>query len=386
MPSTGYTANDNRSELQAIQQNIAEKEQSVERQKQEKKQLIDKLKSQEKAIALASRKLRDIQNTLNAVDKEIEHLTKSVSQLQTHQKKQETLLADQLEAAFRLGKHNGLELLLSGEESQRGERILAYFGYLNEARQTAIAQLTETRNQLNAEKQQLLVKQSTQQRLLAQQKGQRQKLEEATSARQKTLRTLNASLEKDQAQLTELKQNQARLQDTIARAEREAREAQQIRDRETHAQRQGTTYKPTEAERALMSRAGGLGQPNGQAIWPVKGAIEHRFGEVMQGEIRWKGIVIRAPEGSEVKAIASGQVLMADWLQGYGLVVVIEHGKGDMSLYGYNQSALVSAGSQVSAGQSVALVGNSGGQGTSSLYFEIRRQGQAVNPLPWLGR
>ena len=77
---------------------------------------------------------------------------------------------------------------------------------------------------------------------------------------------------------------------------------------------------------------------------------------------------------------------LADWLQGYGLVVVVEHGKGDMSLYGYNQSALVSVGAQVKAGQPIALVGTSGGRGTPSLYFEIRRQGQAVNPLPWLGR
>lgn len=97
-------------------------------------------------------------------------------------------------------------------------------------------------------------------------------------------------------------------------------------------------------------------------------------------------MVIAAPEGSEVHAIADGRVLLADWLQGYGLVVVIEHGKGDMSLYGYNQSALVNVGAQVKAGQPIALVGDSGGQGQSALYFEIRRQGQAVNPRPWLGR
>jgi septal ring factor EnvC (AmiA/AmiB activator) len=121
-------------------------------------------------------------------------------------------------------------------------------------------------------------------------------------------------------------------------------------------------------------------------LWPVRGRVEHRFGEQLQGELRWKGLVIDAPEGTEVKAIADGRVLMADWLQGYGLVVVIEHGKGDMSLYGYNQSALVSVGAQVKAGQPVALVGTSGGRGTPSLYFEIRRQGKAVNPLPWLGK
>ncbi len=159
-----------------------------------------------------------------------------------------------------------------------------------------------------------------------------------------------------------------------------------FRDRQKEATRKGTTYKPTESEKSLMSRTGGLGAPRGQAFWPVRGPTLHRYGEQLQGELRWKGMVIGASEGTEVKAIADGRVILADWLQGYGLVVVVEHGKGDMSLYGYNQSALVSVGSQVRAGQPIALVGSSGGQGRPSLYFEIRRQGQAVNPTAVVGK
>jgi len=156
----------------------------------------------------------------------------------------------------------------------------------------------------------------------------------------------------------------------------------------THIQQvwQDSALRDALTQAALISRTGGLGAPRGQAFWPVRGSILHRYGEQLQGELRWKGIVIAAGEGTEVKAIADGRVILADWLQGYGLVVVVEHGKGDMSLYGYNQSALVNVGTQVRAGQAIALVGNSGGQGRPSLYFEIRRQGQAVNPQPWLGR
>lgn len=209
---------------------------------------------------------------------------------------------------------------------------------------------------------------------------------------------LESSLKKDQKNLAELKQNETRLRDKIAkaereakaRAEREAREAARVRAqiaaKQKQAQQKGSSYKPTEDERALMARTGGLGRPAGQAIWPVHGKVIHQFGEALQGELRWKGMVISATEGTEVKAISDGRVLLADWLQGYGLVVVIEHGKGDMSLYGYNQSALVSVGQQVRAGQPIALVGNSGGQQQPALYFEIRRQGRAVNPQPWLGR
>ncbi len=387
-------AEDNKSQLQTLQQDIAAKEKSVQRQKQQRSQLLDQLQSQEKIIAQASRQLRETQGSLSAINKDIASLTASINKLQQQQKQQEDILAQQLDAAFRQGQHSGLQLILSGEESQRSERILAYFGYLNDARQKSIEDLKQTRSDLSAQKASLLDKQAQQKSLLTQQENQQQKLEGARQARKKTLTTLESSLEKDQAQLVELRQNESRLRDKIAkaereakaRAEREAREAEKVREREAQAKRKGSTYKPTDSERSLMSRTGGLGKPSGQAIWPVRGTIEHRFGEELQGELRWKGLVIDAPEGTEVKAIADGRVLMADWLQGYGLVVVVEHGKGDMSLYGYNQSALVSVGTQVRAGQPIALVGTSGGRGTPSLYFEIRRQGRAVNPQPWLGR
>lgn len=387
-------AEDGKSQLQSIQQDIAAKEKSVQRQKQQRSELLDQLQSQEKRIAQASRQLRDAQNNLTAINKDIASLTASINHLQQQQKQQESSLGAQLDAAFRQGQHNGLQLILSGEASQRSERILAYFGYLNDARQKTIEALKRTRSDLAQQKTSLVDKQAQQKSLLTQQQEQNLKLEGARQARKNTLTTLESSLEKDQAQLAELQRNETRLRDKLAKAEREAkaraeqeaREAEKVRKREAQARSKGSTYKPTENERALISRTGGLGRPAGQALWPVRGNIEHRFGEQLQGELRWKGLVIGAPEGTEVKAIADGRVLMADWLQGYGLVVVVEHGKGDMSLYGYNQSALVNVGTQVHAGQPIALVGTSGGRGTPSLYFEIRRQGQAVNPLPWLGR
>lgn len=394
LPCAAQSADDSKSQLKSIQQDIAEKEKSVRAQKLQRSKLLDQLQSQEKVIAQASRQLRQTRNTLNVLDKEMSQLTASIAKLEKQQSRQVNLLAQQLDAAFRQGKHSGVQLLLGGEESQRSERILAYFGYLNAARQQSIDDLKETRAQLAGQKSALAQKQQQQKVLLSQQQAQQEKLQQASAARKKTLTTLENALEKDQADLVEMRQNESRLQDKIARAEREAREraereareAEKVRQRQAQAKAKGSSYQPTQSERELIARTGGLGRAASQAIWPVRGRIEHRFGEAMQGELRWKGLVIAAPEGSEVKAIADGRVLMADWLQGYGLVVVIEHGKGDMSLYGYNQSALVSVGAQVKAGQPVALVGNSGGRGTPSLYFEIRRQGQAVNPLPWLGR
>ncbi|MDW2744473.1 murein hydrolase activator EnvC [Atlantibacter subterraneus] len=385
---------DERDQLKSIQQDIAAKERAVRQQQQQRSTLLAQLKAQEQAIAAATRALRETENSLAQLNRQISAMNASIAKLEKQKASQERNLAAQLDASFRQGQHTGIQLILSGEESQRGQRLQAYFGYLNQARQETIAQLRQTREEVASQKAELEEKQSEQQTLLYEQQAQQAKLEQARNERKKTISGLESSIQQGQNQLSEMRQNESRLRNSIARAEaaakaraeREAREAEQVRNKQQEASRKGTTYKPTESEQSLMSRTGGLGSPRGQAYWPVRGSLLHRYGEQLQGELRWKGIVIGASEGTEVKAIADGRVILADWLQGYGLVVVVEHGKGDMSLYGYNQSALVSVGTQVRAGQPIALVGNSGGQGRPSLYFEIRRQGQAVNPQPWLGR
>ncbi len=385
---------DERDQLKSIQQDIAAKERAVRQQQQQRSALLAQLKAQEQAIAAATRALRETENSLAQLNRQISAMNASIAKLEKQKASQERNLAAQLDASFRQGQHTGIQLILSGDESQRGQRLQAYFGYLNQARQETIAQLRQTREEVASQKAELEEKQSEQQTLLYEQQAQQAKLEQARNERKKTISGLESSIQQGQNQLSEMRQNESRLRNSIARAEaaakaraeREAREAEQVRNKQQEASRKGTTYKPTESEQSLMSRTGGLGSPRGQAYWPVRGSLLHRYGEQLQGELRWKGIVIGASEGTEVKAIADGRVILADWLQGYGLVVVVEHGKGDMSLYGYNQSALVSVGTQVRAGQPIALVGNSGGQGRPSLYFEIRRQGQAVNPQPWLGR
>lgn len=385
------------SDLENLQQSITEKEKSIQQQQQQRVALQQKLQQQEKIISQTSQQLRDTQNRLTSLNGDVAHLGSSIQKLQKQQASQQVLLAKQLDAAFRQGQHNSWQWLLNSEGSQRSERIMAYFAYLNQSREQSIKALQETHDALISQRKSLVNKQQQQKILLSEGQTQQKTLEQARSNRKKTLTTLESSLEKDQQRLIELRQNEAHLRDEIAqaeqaaraKAEKEAREAakvrEQVKTKQQQAEKSGSSYKPSESEHTLMTRTGGLGTPSGQALWPVQGRIEHRFGEALQGELRWKGIVISAPEGSEVKAIADGRVLLADWLQGYGLVVVISHGKGDMSLYGYNQSALVKVGAQVEAGQPIALVGTSGGQNDPSLYFEIRRQGQAMNPQPWLG-
>ena len=142
-----------------------------------------------------------------------------------------------------------------------------------------------------------------------------------------------------------------------------------------------------EAERAAQQRPtqlAGLSKLKGKLIRPADGRLRKLFGKRRQGQVRWKGILIDSSSGSQVRTVHDGKVLYADWLRGFGLVAVVDHGKGYMSLYGHNQALLKQAGDAVQAGETIALVGQSGGQQSPNLYFEIRHKGKPVNPSAWL--
>ncbi len=381
-------------QLETIRQHIAEKEKSVQQQQQQRYALYNQLQQQDTIIAQVSNLLHETQLTLVQLNKEIASFTQSVHELQRREATQQTILAQQLNAAFRQGRYNGWELILNGGAGLRRERILGWFSYLNHARYELIEKLKQTRAELAAQKKMQQQKQEQQKLVLAEQKIQKDKLESVRTERKKNLSTLETSLKKDQISLTQLKENEIGLSDQIAQAEQvakarleheaKARAVAGVHSTVTARAKQPARERHTAGVRSLMERTDGLGRPNGQAIWPLHGPVIHTFGEILQGELRWKGMVISAPEGTKVKAIADGNVLLTEWLQGYGLVVVIEHGTSDMSVYGYTQNALVEVGAPVKAGEPVALVGDSGGQGYPALYLEIRRQGVAVNPQPWL--
>jgi len=274
-----YAHADDRDQLKSIQADIAAKERAVRQQQQQRATLLAQLKAQEQAIAAAARTLRETQDSLAQINKQVDAMNASLAKLEKQKAVQEKNLSAQLDAAFRQGEHTGIQMILSGEEGQRAQRLQAYFGYLNQARQETIAQLKQTREEVAAQKAALEEKQSQQQTLLYEQKAQQAKLEQARNERKKTLSGLESSIQAGQQQLGEMRANESRLRSSIARAEaaakaradREARDAQAVRNKQQDASRKGTTYKPTESERSLMSRTGGLGSPRGQAYWPGGG-------------------------------------------------------------------------------------------------------------------
>ena len=135
------------------------------------------------------------------------------------------------------------------------------------------------------------------------------------------------------------------------------------------------------AKRSLKLK--GLSKLKGKLKWPSKGRISRSYGSRKEGYLTWKGVLLSLPSGRTVKSIHHGKVLFADWLKGYGLVTIVDHGQGYMSLYGHNQALMKSVGDMVEAGEPIALSGQSGGQAQSGVYFEIRYQGKPVNPKTW---
>ncbi|OCG07264.1 murein hydrolase activator EnvC [Gilliamella apicola] len=381
-----YAIDDNQ-KLQNLRQSIKEQEIRLAEQKKERTQLVSDLKQQETEIAKLLASIEKNSATLNKLNKEISQLIKQIDDLNIKQQQQRRALAKQLETAFKLGKNTGFELIFASEQSERNERLITYFGYINDAREQHINALRETQLQLNEKKLALQKKQVSQQTLQIKQKQEQVGLEKNRQDRKKTITSLESSMQVNQQKLAQLHENEAKLQAKIAEAERESRriaEEEARQAKKIQAKQKNNNYTLSSEERALMARVSGIGKPKRQFNWPVSGSVLHQFGESLQGELYWKGMVINAKDGTQVKAITDGRVILASWLQGYGFVVAIDHGKGDMSLYGYNQRVLVAVGDKIYSGQPIALVGSSGGQNSSGLYFEIRRDGKALNPSGWL--
>ena len=377
-------------DLSKIHQQIQQQKQKIEQQKREQQKLQSTLKTQENQINSVIGQLRQTESDLKEIRKNISDTDRQIKQLQKQEKEQKAKLAKQLDSAYRSGTNPSVVERMLSDKGQNAERMKAYYEHLNQVRMGLIEELKNTQEQLAKQKAAIAEQHKTQQAQLAGQKKQQQELQKVQKERQSTLNQLNQNLTRDENKLEALKANENALRQEIQRAEQAARQQEQ-REREALAQKKQAEetknhkpYQLTAQERQLLNSTAGLGTPKKQYGFPVAGKVVNSFGSTQMGELRWKGIVIAAGAGTPVKAIADGRVILANWLQGYGLMVIVKHGESDLSLYGYNQSVAVKEGQLVKAGQKIGEVGNSGGQSKSGLYFEIRRKGVAVNPLGWL--
>jgi murein hydrolase activator len=342
--------------LSNVKSAINQQKTTIKQVGSKRQKLLSQLKKDDLAIANIIKKLNKTNNSLKKTKKRLNELVKEKSQITHEKKQQETALAKQLRTAYSTGHHDYLKLILNQQDPGSVQRTVTYYQYLNKARikeidqyKKTITQLVEITNQQKQQAEQL-------QTLEREQIQQKTSLESNKEQRQTTVAQLNKQLLNSKQRLVKLEEEEA---DLVAALSRIAQLSKQEVD------------------------LTGLSKLKRKLSWPVKGKINRSFGSRKQDYLKWKGVLMTAPLGRQVKTIHNGTVLFSDWLKGYGLVTVIDHGEGYMSLYGHNQALLKSVGERVETGEPIALVGQSGGQSQSALYFEIRYNGQAVNPKLW---
>ncbi len=354
-------ANEDRTKKDLSQVQVALEQSQAEFQQQQKEiaKQQQKLKNHELAIAKNAKALNMAEQSVKTAQQQQTEQQQKAARLEKQQTQFQRILAAQLKSAYMAGGDDYSKMLLNQEDTAKFERTLSYYNYLNKARIKQLDDLKALQLEI-AKNQAELTK--TKERLVAlfeEQKRRQAALLNAKNERQASLKNLKQQLNKTKNSISYLEENEQTLIATIKELEEE---------------------KNTKIE--LL----GLNRKKGKLNWPSKGKLAHQFGQRKHGGINWKGVLISASEGTAVNSIDNGQVVFADWLKGYGWVIVLDHGQGFMSLYGHAQTLLKDVGDMVREGESVALVGQSGGQADSGLYFEIRHKGRAVNPIKWCRR
>ncbi|MCG6268180.1 murein hydrolase activator EnvC family protein [Vibrio furnissii] len=342
-------------ELKGVKSEISRQQQSLSQQQKTLDQLQHTLKQQEVGISGLENQIKQTKNQLAESNANIGRLQQKITALEAQRQQQADKLAELLQTYYvtQRAKASG-DLLNNGVEE---DRISQYYQHLAKARTETIAALETTRQALRDNERQLQLERDQINALLEQQTKKRDQLARTQSERRQTLGSIQKSISGDKVYLAELQRNETRLKAEIAKA----------------------------AKRNAVPMDG-ISRQRGKLPWPLQGKVLHQFGERQTGQIDWKGLVIDANYGQPVKAVYPGTVVFAEYLRGYGLVVLLDHGKGDMTLYGFNQTLMKKEGDKVAAGETLALAGDTGGQSRPALYFEIRRNSKAENPRTWLTR
>lgn len=348
-------------------------------QRKSQRTLNEAVKTTELEMGELAKQLRNLKRDQQQLADRIDTLVTKQQQLQEQLQSQHHLIAEQLKAVHQNPRNSALQQLLEQKDPALWDRQLTYLSYINDARSELIKSYQSTissqlkvstaiekeRNQKQKNAQMLAVKND--------------RLNLLQDRRHAELLKLARGINSDEEKITQLHADRATLQ-------------QLIDDISIEEERLPTSTLPTQtkisstapnAEASIMP-ATDFAQAKGALSWPVEGQHRFRFGaKRANSDIKWQGETIVATSGSEVKAIHSGRVIFADWLKGQGLLIIIDHGEGYMSLYAHNESLLYDVGSWVEGSESIATVGNSGGQTLAALYFEIRHRGVPANPRKW---
>lgn len=380
-----YAASDNAQRLDNVREEIEDLSADLSAKKASREEIYDQLKTQSRKISDLNRELRELQQQIDDKNQTLQQLRDAAGIKEAEQKKQLDALYNQMRAAFINAEPSYLEMLLNQQDIATISRGSTYFRYFHEARKTQLDSINQILNQLNEEQKNVLLAQQSLEAAMAEQEIKQQALQLEADKRKTTLAALDKTISGQDAKLSALKDEEKNLQallDRLAR-EREQRLAQQKAEKQKQVeQKQKTatvTNLPAPKPNTPFSRL------TGKLNWPVNGKLLARYGSPRNlGKLKWQGIVIDSQTGNDVRATAAGRVVFADWLRGFGLLVIIDHGEQYMTLYGNNESLLKAAGETVQAGEVIAQSGEQGIRGLTGLYFEIRHRGAPTNPIKWL--
>lgn len=406
-------ADSRRGELADLKSRISALQDEIARGEESHHEVSDELADADKAISSAQRKLRDIAARRQVLENQLAAQQQEKARVESDLAGFRKRLGDAIFRMYVEGGQGGARRFLSGDDPNQLARDAKYLEHIARQRMAAIDAARQSLQKLE-----MLAEDTARQRdalvqIEQEQRGEQQSLLAEKDKRKAVLTRISAQLSEQRGEMRTLQRNEERMEkliqglERIARQQAEARaraEAQARADAEARARRSESsrsqppvTARPTTppAQEAVTGQAARLPDAGaastdfaalkGRLGWPVRGPLKGRFGAPRAGgATNWHGVFIKADTGSEVHAVAAGKVVFADWLRGFGNVVILDHGDGYMSVYGNNDSLLCNPGDTVRTAAVLATVGSSGGQDESGLYFEIRHRGQPQDPAKWM--
>ena len=335
-------------------------EKQLQSQRQEKSQLETQIEIIETDWSQLNQSIRQLKTKITAANKQLKKLKLEKEHLQQRIGEQRSAIAEQIRSAHKTGSQEPLKLLLNKQDPQQLARTLKYYDYLLQARSQKIKQFTNDVNQLELTVADI---ETTKVDLAKSQKSLQQdqkKLAQQAEKRRQTLKVLNKSLSIGNNKLGAYQKQRKQLESVIKNVKQAAKKIAPVKD-----------YPPFIASKGKLS-------------WPVKGKLQQAFGTLRGGDLHWEGWLISADSGTEIRAIYHGRVVFSNYLRGFGLLVIIDHGAGYLSLYAHNQELMTEVGDWIESGDAIARVGNTGGLTDPALYFELREKGIPIDPKNWL--
>ncbi|HSQ03514.1 MAG TPA: peptidoglycan DD-metalloendopeptidase family protein [Burkholderiales bacterium] len=363
-------------ELRQLRERIESLQRELTSAQESKSEVADALRASERAISDANRTLRELSVQSQAATDRLGDLQTQTRQGEEKMYRQQRLLGELLYRRYLAGTPEPLRLLLSGESPNRIARELYYYAHISRARADLITRMRENLARLR-----VLTAEAEQQAanlaaIAAEQALQKRRLEREKRTRSQLLARISRDIQRQRREFGTLKRDENRLTRLIERLGR-------IMARTPPPRPQPHLRNERLPDRSSETSA--FAQLKGRLALPVRGELTNRYGSPRSdGGVVWRGLFIAARAGEAVHAVASGQVVFADWLRGFGNLLILDHGDGYMSLYGCNETLYKQVGQEIKAGETIAAVGNSGGGTDSGLYFELRYQGKPFDPLTWV--